>query len=213
MFRFRPALLAAVVAASFGLASAAAHCSPVTYTIVSKISRVSFNLEHQGFIQLFGTLRLAPGTFTFDSEDWTKSSVAVSLPILSLDMGDATWNNQIRGDDSWQALFKSPAIAFRSTRVERTDSTHGTMHGDLTLAGVTLPVALQMRVNKIGKNEVSEFASVGITATTTLKRSLFGIDAYSDLVGDDIAVQIQVEGAVGPDSNALDDKAALGVRH
>lgn len=209
MLRFRHA----VVAAAIGLVSTAAPCSPVTYTIVSKISRVSFNIEHQGFIQLFGTLRLSPGTFTFDSDDWSKSSVAVSLPIISLDMGDALWNNQIRGDDSWAKLFNSAAIAFRSTRLERTDSTRGTMYGDLTLAGVTRPVALQMRINKIGKNEVSEYASVGISATTTLKRSQFGLDAYADLVGDELAVQIQVEGAVGPDQNAQDDKAAVGVRH
>jgi len=209
MFCFRHAVVAAVI----GLAAAAAPCSPVTYTIVSKISRVSFNIEHQGFIQLFGTLRLAPGTFVFDSDDWSKSSVAVTMPVLSLDMGDAIWNNQIRGDESWEKLFKSPTIAFRSTRLERTDSTHGTMHGDLTLAGVTKPVVLQLRVNKIGKNEVSEHPSVGISATTTLKRSQFGIDAYDDLVGDELAVQIQVEGAVGADPNALDDKAAVGVKH
>lgn len=209
MIRFRHAALAALI----GLASAAAPCRPVTYTIVSKISRVAFNIEHQGFIQLFGTLRLAPGSFVFDSDDWSKSSVAVTLPIVSLDMGDAIWNNQIRGDESWEKLFQSMAITFRSTRIERSDSTHGTMYGDLTLAGVTKPVTLQLRVNKIGKNEVSEHPSVGISATTTLKRSQFGLDAYSDLVGDDLAVQIQVEGAEGPDPNAMDDKAAVGVKH
>ena len=201
----------AALAAALALASAAAASAPVTYTIVSKISRVGFSLEHQGFIQLFGTLRLAPGSFTFDSDDWSKSAIAVSMPVNSLDMGDATWNGQIRGDEEWTKLFRTASIDFRSTRLEKTGANSGMLHGDLTLAGVTRPVDLQLRFNKMGKNEVSEFPSVGFSATTTLKRSQFGLDAYSDLVGDDIAVQIQVEAAQGADGDAKHDTTALGV--
>ena len=207
-----PGLRSALVAATLALASAAASCAPATYTIVSKLSRVTFNIEHQGFISLFGTLRIAPGSFSFDPDDWSKSSVAVTLPIRSLDMGDAHWNEQIRDDEEWAKLFKFPAIGFRSTHLERTDASHGTMTGDLTLAGVTRPVTLQLRFNKIGRNEVSEHPSVGFSATTTLKRSQFGLDAYSDLVGDEIAVQIQMEAAVGADTDAQADQTALGVR-
>ena len=209
MLRLRHAAIAAVLA----LAGAAASSAPVTYTIVSKISRVSFSLEHQGFIQLFGTLRLAPGSFSFDSEDWSKSTIAVSMPVKSLDMGDAVWNGQIRGDEEWAKLFGTTSIDFRSTRLEHTAGNSGLLHGDLTLAGVTRPVTLQLRFNKMGRNEVSEFPSVGFSATTTLKRSQFGLDAYSDLVGDDIAVQIQVEAAQGADGDAKHDTTALGVAH
>jgi len=208
-----PPIRPIVLAATLALASATACSAPVTYTIVSKLSRVTFNLEHQGFIQLFGTLRLSPGSFTFDSDDWSKSAIAVSLPVKSLDMGDAVWNNQIRGDSEWAKLFGTTAIDFRSTRLERTEGNRGMLYGELTLAGVTRPVALQLRFNKMGKNEVSELPSVGFAATTTLKRSQFGLDAYSDLVGDDITVQIQVEAARGADADAKHETSALGVSH
>ncbi len=157
-------------------------------------------------------LALAPGSFTFDSDDWAKSSIAVSLPVKSLDMGDATWNNQIRGDSEWGKLFGSASIDFRSTRLEHGEDNRGTLHGELTLAGVTRPVALQLRFNKMGKNEVSDLPSVGFAATTTLKRSQFGLDAYSDLVADDITVQIQVEAARGADPDARHETSALGIR-
>ena len=194
----RQAILAAGIAASCGLVQA----QPIDYTIMTKVSRVAFNLEHQGFIQLFGTLRVTQGTLTFDSEDWNRSHVDVTLPVSSLDMGDGPWNAQIRGDVEWAPLFKTTTIAFHSTRLKRTDATHGTMTGDLTLGGVTRPVTLDLRVNKIGKNDVSDAPSVGFSATTTIKRSAFGIDAYEDLVGDDIAVQIQIEAMQGPDPEA-----------
>ena len=198
MFLARQAFIAAGLAAACGLSQA----RPVDYTILTKISRVAFNLEHQGFIQLFGTLRVTQGTLTFDSDDWSKSHVDVTMPVSSLDMGDGPWNGQIRGDDEWAPLFGTTAITFHSTRLKRIDATHGTLTGDLTLGGVTRPVTLKLRVNKIGKNDVLDTPSVGFTATTTIKRSAFGIKAYEDLVGDAISVQIQIEALQGPDPEA-----------
>ncbi len=199
----RPAFLAACLTAACALVQA----KPVDYTIMTKVSRVAFNLEHQGFIQLFGTLRVTQGTLTFDSDDWTQSHVDVSMPVSSLDMGDGPWNGQIRGDVEWAPLFRTSTIKFHSTRLKRIDASHGTMTGDLTLAGVTRPVTLNLRVNKIGKNDVSEAPSVGFSATTTIKRSDFGVSAYEDLVGDEISVQIQIEAMQGPDPEAAMETA------
>ncbi len=192
----------AVLAAIFTLLAGAASAAPVTYTITSKLSRVNFSFEHQGFIPVSGSLKIAPGSFVFDNQDWSKSQVAVTLPVKMLDMGDGLWNRQIRGDEEWSKLFSTAAISFRSTKLVRKDATHGTLYGDLTLAGVTKPVMLDMRVNKIGRNQVSEMQAIGISAMTKIKRSQFGLDAYMDLVGDEMAVQIQLEAAVGPDKDA-----------
>jgi polyisoprenoid-binding protein YceI len=200
------AVLAAFLTLSLGAASAA----PVTYTITSKISKVNFSLAHQGFIPVSGTLKVAPGSFVFDNEDWTKSSVMVSLPVKMLDMGDGLWNQQIRGDKNWKKLFGTRAISFQSTRLERKDETHGLLYGNLTLAGMTQPVVLEMKVNKIGRNEVSEFEAIGISAMTTIKRSDFGLDAYMDLVGDELAVEIQIEAAQGADIDAAKEAMMNG---
>ena len=215
MFSVRPSLRGSLLAAVLALASAAATAAPVHYTVVSKLSRVSFSLNHQGFINLFGTVRLAPGGFDFDADDWSKSSVKVSMPVSSIDLGDATWNNQVRGDSSWAKLFGARRIEFRSTKLEQTEGTggmQGKLYGDLTLAGVTKPVVLDLRFNKLGTNQVSKKASVGFTATTVFKRSEFGLDAYLDLVGDDMTIQIQVEAAEGDDGDARNVIRALGVK-
>ena len=198
-------MLRFVFIAMLTLFAGAARTAPLTYTITSKLSRVNLSLEHQGFIQLSGTLKITPGSFIFDNEDWSKSSVTVTMPTKTLDMGDALWNEQIRGDDSWKKLFDAPYISFKSSALERRDQTHGVLRGELTMAGVTRPVALELKVNKIGRNEVSELKAIGISASTTLKRSQFGLDAYADLVGDDLTVQIQMEAALGPDHDAAQE--------
>ena len=170
---------------------------PVDYTIINKLSRVSFSIDHQGFIQAFGVLKLNPGMVSFDSDDWSHSMVAVTMPTKSLDMGDALWNKQIRGDENWTALFKHTTIGFKSTRIAHTDGMNGTLTGDLTLAGVTKTVTLALHVNKVAPNAISGKPSVGFTAEGTIKRSQFGLDAYEDLVADDMSVQVQLEAVVG----------------
>lgn len=208
MSRLYSALLAAVLACSATAASAA----PTSYNIVSKLSRVSFTLLHQGFIDLVGTVRLTPGRFVFDPDDWARSSIQVSMPVASIDLGDASWNNQVRGDDAWAKLFMgSRQISFRSTRLEKIDAMQGKLYGDLTLAGVTRPVMLDLRFNKLGLNQVSEKPSVGFSARTVIKRSDFGLDAYLDLVGDEMSIQVQVEGTEGVDGDAGNSTDALGV--
>lgn len=202
---FRHALLCAAL-----FAAAVAQAAPVTYSVVSKLSKVSFSLEHQGFIPVSGTLKIAPGSFVFDHEDWSKSSVLASMPTRMLDMGDGLWNGQIRDDESWMALFKQAEIRFRSTRIEHKDGMSGVLHGELTVAGVSRPVALLMKINKIGKNRVSDKHSIGITATSMIRRSEFGLDAYMDLVGDEISVQIQLEGEKGPDPEAAEQAQMSG---
>lgn len=206
-------LFHALLAATLTCAATAASAAPTSYNIVSKLSRVSFTLLHQGFIDLVGTVRLTPGRFVFDPEDWARSSIQVSMPVASIDLGDATWNNQVRGDDSWARLFMGPgSIGFRSTRLEKVDGMQGRLYGDLTLAGVTKPVVLQLRFNKLGLNEVSEKPSVGFSARTVIKRSDYGLDAYLDLVGDEMVIQVQVEGSEGEDSDAGHSTDALGVK-
>ena len=63
-------------------------------------------------------------------------------------------------------------------------------------------MTLKLRVNKIGKNDVLDTPSVGFTATTTIKRSDFSVDVFQTLVGNDIAVQIQIEAFEGVDEEA-----------
>ena len=62
--------------------------------------------------------------------------------------------------------------------------------GDLSLHGVTKPVILEVTVIKIGTNPSSNLPTVGFDATTTLKRSDFGMGKYVPQVSDEIRMQI-----------------------
>ena len=57
-------------------------------------------------------------------------------------------------------------------------------YGDLTVHGVTKPVVLDVTINKVGEHPMSKRAAVGFDATTTIKRSDFGVDKYAPNVSD-----------------------------
>jgi polyisoprenoid-binding protein YceI len=80
-----------------------------------------------------------------------------------------------------------------------------TLLGDLTINGITRAVKLQARANTVGSHPFYDNAdAAGFQATTTLRRSDFGMGKYAPVVSDDLTVTITVEAV---ESNAY--QAAL----
>ena len=67
------------------------------------------------------------------------------------------------------------------------------MHGTLTLHGVSKPVTLKVVLNKMGANPFVKKNAVGFSATTTIKRSDFGVSAYLPALGDTVKLDIEAE--------------------
>lgn len=184
-----------VAATALGFAAAAASAAPVTYTFDTTHSRVTFYVNHFGFSNSVGEFKLGDGTFVFDGDDWSKSKVEVRIPVQSLELGDAKWNAHILSAEFLESA-KYPDISFVSKKVEKVDATHGKLHGDLTIKGVTKPVVLELTVNKVGEHPIRKTPAAGFTATTTVKRTDFGVSLYAPAVADDVVIRIEVEAFV-----------------
>lgn len=182
-------------AAALGLAAFAASAAPVTYTFDTTHSRVTFYVNHFGFSNSVGEFKIADGTFTFDNDDWSKSKVEAKIPVQSLELGEAKWNAHVLSPDFLESA-KYPEITFVSKKVEKLDATHGKLYGDLTVKGVTKPVALDLTVNKVGEHPLRKTQAAGFTATVTVHRSEFGVTMYVPGVADDVVIRIEVESFV-----------------
>lgn len=98
---------------------------------------------------------------------------------------------RICGPPTFFDLDKYPVATFTSTRVETTampDQLKVT--GNLNLRGVTKPVTLDVTINKVGTNPRLHLPAVGFEATTTLKRSDFGMGKYVPQVSDEVTIHI-----------------------
>jgi polyisoprenoid-binding protein YceI len=83
-----------------------------------------------------------------------------------------------------------------STKVDVYNEEYAKVYGDFTMLGVTKPVVLYAKLNKIGKHPFTKKRSVGFSATTVIKRSEFGMKYGIGMVSDDIQIAIEVEAAV-----------------
>ena len=170
-----------------------AQAAPVTYKIDPVHSRINFYVNHLGFSNSVGQFHVPEATLSFDNAQWSNSKVSLKIAVDSLDMGDDTWKEHLLSNN-WLDAKAFPTMSFESTQLEGANG-KGTLHGQLTIKGVTRPVDLAVSLNGLGEHMMRRVQAVGFSATTTIKRSDFGIKTYLGPVGDDISIRIEIEAA------------------
>lgn len=191
--RLRAALLAAGIVAAALLAPRPAIAQAARYALDPVHTRVVFEVSHAGYSQAIGTVSGSTGTLVFDPEDWSSARVSVSVPVAKLDLGDAAWNRAALGRGLLDGA-RHPVATFVSTRVEPVDATHARVAGMLTLRGVSHEVVLDVAFNQLRRYPLPPFRrTAGFSATATLSRAAFGADAWSSLIGDEVALRIEAE--------------------
>ncbi|HKQ16454.1 MAG TPA: YceI family protein [Steroidobacteraceae bacterium] len=181
-----------VLAASLALAAAPLYAT--TYTIEPDYTQAVFRWNHLGFSNPAAQLSQGQGTLEFDAANPSHAVVNVTIPLSTLDTGVPALDEHLRSEDFFE-VAKFPTASFRSTKVEQgMGKDRLKVTGDLNLHGVTKPVTLDVTVLKVGSNPRTSLPTVGFEATTTLKRSDFGLGAFVPQVSDEIRLQISSQG-------------------
>ncbi|MCC5070941.1 YceI family protein [Xanthomonas campestris] len=175
------------------LTSLAATAAPVRYALDPVHTRVLFAVEHAGFSKALGTVSGSSGTLVFDPDDWAAATLEVTVPLRRADLGDAKWNEATLARNLLDAE-RFPDAHFVSTKVEASDATHARVTGNLTLHGVTRPVTLDVTLNALKRHPLPPFRrTAGFSATATLSRAAFGVDAWKSMIGDTVELRIEAE--------------------
>lgn len=183
----RQSLLAAVLAATAFSANAADK-----YNFDPGHSQINFSWNHFGFSNIWARFDKFDGELLLDTKDLSKSSVSVTIPLDGLDTKVEKLDAHLKSADFFDA-GKFPTITFKSTKVEAAGEGKLKVGGDLTIHGVTKPATLDVTVNKIGVHPMMKDEAAGFDASTTIKRSDFGVGAYVPNVSDEIKVHITTE--------------------
>lgn len=174
-------------------ASPIALARPADYVFDPVHSQVMFFADHLGFSYPMGRFAAPSGGFRFDPDDVAGSSVDATVAVATLDLGDAAWQRKMLSDDFLDAE-RHPVLRFVSERVEAIGDQRLRIHGQLTLRGVTRPVALEATINRVGRHTYSMQYIAGFSATATIKRSDFGITRLLPAVGDEVRIRLEIEG-------------------
>ena len=164
-----------------------------TYRLEPIHCQVLFFADHLGFSRQMGRFTGVSGSFRFDPDDPASASVEAEIDVASLWLGDAAWERKVRSDDFFDAA-QWPTMRYVSRRVEQLDDGRLRVDGELTLRGVTRPVTLDVRVNRVGRNSFTLQHRAGFSATATIRRSEFGMRRLLAAVGDEVEIRLEIEG-------------------
>ena len=181
-------LLAAALVASASAVSAA----PEKYNLDASHSQILFSYSHLGFSTTYGMFSGFEGEIMFDQDDPAKSSVSVSMPVTMMFTGWEKRDKHFMSEDFFAAT-EDETVSFKSTSIEVTGDDTAKITGDLTLNDVTKSVVLDAKLNQTGEHPMAKKPWLGFDATTTVKRSDFGVEKFTPFVGDDVAVSISIE--------------------
>jgi polyisoprenoid-binding protein YceI len=201
--------VAAPVAAAVAEAPAeeVAYGQAATYKVDPAHTSVIWRVNHLGVSKYTARFKTVDATLVFNPADLAANSVEVTIDPLSVEtdfVGDykgthqdspyATWNEDLGKSPTWFNGTAHPQITFKSTSAAQSSPNTGTVTGDLTFLGVTKPVTLDVTYNgMIQLPWTPEQDRIGFSATTTLKRSDFGMSENLAFVGDDVEVIIETE--------------------
>ena len=174
---------------------AAAPLYAATYTFEPQHTQGVIRWNHLGFANPTAQFNNVEGSLDFDPAEPTRSSVMVTIPLTSMSTGVPDLNDDFRSSDFFD-FARFPTATFKSRKVEK-GATPDTLKvsGDLSVHGITKPVALDVTINKIGTNPRNHVPTVGFEAMATLKRSDFGLGLYVPQVSDEIQIHITAEAA------------------
>jgi len=174
------------------LGSASGALATETYQLEKTHADLLFSIDHAGFTQKHGSFRDFDGTLQYDAAKPENSKVEITVKTASLDTALPARDKDLTSEN-FLDVAKYPEMRFVSTKVVPGPNQELRIEGDLTLHGVTKPITLQAKLNKVGPNPFDKRPTLGFSAGGSLKRSDFGMSRAIPLIGDVVTITIDVE--------------------
>lgn len=162
------------------------------YRIQSASSRVGFCVdspigEVKGEFKSFeGGLTMQPRTAA------DKGRVMVIVDTSSLETGGAFIESLLKSE-SFFDVENFPEIMFVSTGFEWVSNTEAVLIGELTMHGITKKVGFHVQLIENDEKDSEGAQKIIVTASTSIRRSEFGIFTMSNLVSDAVNLCMSVD--------------------
>jgi polyisoprenoid-binding protein YceI len=194
-----PRLVACVLAFAWIVLAPVAAPAETVYVFDRQHLTLAFSWQRLGLSRQQGRFTDVVGQLVFDPERAEDSTLEVAIRTASVQTGVDALDRHLRSPDFFDAAAH-PLITFRSTAVKRLGPRTGSVTGDLTIAGVTQPVTLDVDWIFAGPHPLGDINPslrgrpiAVFSAKTTVKRSAFGLTRGIPLVSDEIEIRIETE--------------------
>ena len=181
---------AMIVALAGGLVSLPVW-SADSYSIDPRHTFPSYEISHFGWSTQRGRFDKTSGKIVLDRTAKT-GSVEVTIDVASVDTGVDKLNEHLVSEDFFNAA-KFPTMTFKATKIVFNGDTPASVPGEITILGVTKPATLTISRFSCGQHPMLKKEVCGADASTTIKRSEFGMTKFVPALGDDVKLVINVE--------------------
>lgn len=184
-------LSAVGVAMALTVNTAAAEVAAAgNYKIDPGHTNVQFSVSHLGTSNLVGRFNTVAGDIILKPNG--DSKVEVTIQTSSVDTNHEKRDVHLRGPDFFN-VKQFPVMSFVSNKVSYNSKGEPTsVAGKLSLHGKTQTVTLTVKPVGAGKDPWGGYRA-GYDATTTIKRSAFGMNYMPGGIGDDINITLNIE--------------------
>jgi polyisoprenoid-binding protein YceI len=153
---------------------------------------IDFAIGDSRLFRTTGSFKQWQGTLQVDDADVSRSSVTVKINTASIDVLDAQQTAMLKDTDFFD-VAKFPEMTYVSKHIERLSESALKVDGEVTLRGITRPMALDVSVTERKPNAPAGAVYARFKATGKLKRSEFGMVKFVDMVGDTVDFSIRTD--------------------
>lgn len=184
-----------MIAGGLSALATQASGSERAYTLVPNASTVTFMFTTSG-AQQSGTVPVGTADIRVNTAALARSSAVVTADIRNVRSGLIFVTEAIKSADLLDAA-RHPIVRFASTRIRLGSqgriSDGAVIEGDLTLRGVTLPIALQAALTRPAGTAPDDLSVLYVRLNGTLSRTAYGATGFPGLADDTVALDIRAE--------------------
>ena len=162
------------------------------YDIDDVKSRIFFEVDDHGYSKAIGEFRKFKGQIYLDELNPERTQVALEINIRSLYMGDQELARALMRLPYFDA-DNYPTATFKSKKIDIIGDDVARVTGDLTIAGTTRMVALDVKKNFVGLHPREQKHIAGFSITGAINRSDFHIIEDIPLVSDRVDIRAEIE--------------------
>ncbi|MBP6786042.1 MAG: polyisoprenoid-binding protein [Candidatus Promineofilum sp.] len=160
-------------------------------------THINFFVRHMMISKVRGEFTDYDINVNFDENNPSATTVDVAIKADSINTRDEQRDIHLKSPDFLNA-DEYPVITFKSKRVEQTDPKHGRLIGDLSIAGITKEVVLDVEYVGVMKGPWGG-SSAGFSAKTSINRKDWGLnwnvalETGGWLVSEQVTIEIEME--------------------
>lgn len=193
-------IVCAVISANFLNLAMADELSAMPsgkYAVDPSHASIVFKIDHLGFSTYVGRFTEFAADLSLDSQNFSNSSVAVEVKIDSITTNYPFPEKEDFDKKLSEQWFKSnefPNMNYVSKSVSPLTDGTAEVQGELTMLGETLPVTLNIVLNKAAvKHPLSRKPTIGFSAKTKIDRTAWGLKNYAPKLGAEVFIEIEGE--------------------